>query len=704
MDLLPEVLRLSEAHPLTIDLHKCRQFAAIFDKRKEGVIRRGEWLELAKFLSVMCYLGGEEVEPGVQVEPLLERRSQLPRKRVQELLVMLEDGHNRLSEVIPFLPEWLKSDIMSDSFVEACLDAAQGLDQNGEGQLDPLDLFPLVAKLCEAWAFPITDEECLRFTALFDSERKGTVCLDEAVEFARFIIIMGFLKTSHESKQPSSVITESAQLSKESCSSKSTGLDRAEQLLRALQADAAKLGEVVAFLPMRVKAPLLTAAFAEECLADFDGLDRGARGALAPEELLPAVARLGRSWSFAVAEDQCLQFLDLLSTQHSTVIRRGEFVSFVQFMLALAYFETEEGQVAAAEAQLALGRRRVEELLAMLERDRLSVHKVVPLVPPGLAEHLASEAFAQTSGRHFAELDAGGLGYLRPSDLVPLVAELSLAQQTAVDENACSRFLAIFNARHDGVMYEGDFLELSRFLCIMSFLHSEEGRALVQEGIHLMDSSFKVNDLLAILRTDRQTLQLALRYLPGWLQSELQGEHFVTACLELFEELDVSKRGLLENSQLFKDVMESSVARRLGLDETQCARFSAVYSDRDTGVITKADCPDFVCFLLVLAFLESQDGQKKLEMHQWEQHGASTAPVTPPADNLGVALFARRISADLEHYRTRAERLELENEAQREHIERMEAVLEQRGLEGEAHDYHDDRSDLNLGAMQVPVG
>mmetsp|Transcript_108892 Transcript_108892/g.339347 ORF Transcript_108892/g.339347 Transcript_108892/m.339347 type:complete len:98 (+) Transcript_108892:704-997(+) len=81
-------------------------------------------------------------------------------------------------------------------------------------------------------------------------------------------------------------------------------------------------------------------------------------------------------------------------------------------------------------------------------------------------------------------------------------------------------------------------------------------------------------------------------------------------------------------------------------------------------------------FLCIMSFLHTEDGQKTLEMAGEPQHGCTVAP---PADNLGVALFTRRICADLEHYRTQAARLERDNERQREHILRMEAALRRYG-------------------------
>jgi len=448
-----------------------------------------------------------------------------------------------------------------------------------------------------------------------------------------------------------------------------------------------------------VKVPLLAPSFAEDCLAEFDGLDGSSRGALVPEELLPAAVRLGRSKCFPADEDQFREFLGLLSMEHSAAIRRGEFVSFVQFLLALAFFETSEGKAAAAEAQHTLGVRRVEELLAMLERDRHSVHKVVPLLPHTLAQHLASNVFARTSNQRFVELDAQQLGYLQPSDLGPLVAELSLAHPSAVDGDACQRFIRIFDTKRDGMMDSEEFLELSRFLCIMSFLHTEDGRNTVHGGIHLMDNSFKVDDLRAMLRMDPRTLQQALECMPGWIRNELEGEQFDTFWTEQFEELDAGESGRLEHRRLSDAVMAHPVAQYVGMDTEQYVRHAAIFDDTGFGVITKAECPDFVRFVLVLAFLESQDGRERLEVPVQEQHGTSTS--LPPADNLGIALHTRSICANLEHYRIQAARLELENEAQREHIMRIEVALRQRG---EASDYHAGHADLHHSSMQVPVG
>jgi len=267
-------------------------------------------------------------------------------------------------------------------------------------------------------------------------------------------------------------------------------------------------------------------------------------------------------------------------------------------------------------------------------------------------------------------------------DLVPVVAELSSAQPGAVDMECCRRFAAIFDRRGDGVIHEDEFLDFSRFLCIMSFLHSEEGQALASEGLQVMEGSMRIEELLAVLQNDARALQKVLPYLPAWLRKELYSDELAAGCLERFAELDVNVNGALGPREIFPVVIALAGAHSLALDLEQCERFAAIFDRGGTGALGRGDYVDLGRSLLVLAYLQSEDGQRLLQRRTASRIPANHHPeaAAEAAPRSLAPEDARRLAQDLAHQRRRAEQLQRDGEAERARASGLEAMV--RRMEG----------------------
>mmetsp|Transcript_55998 Transcript_55998/g.92771 ORF Transcript_55998/g.92771 Transcript_55998/m.92771 type:complete len:1019 (+) Transcript_55998:3-3059(+) len=681
-ELMPVILSLAKVNPLSVNQEKCKKFVMVFDKHGNGAILRDEFIEFAQFLAVMNFLSST-VE-GQQVQEAATHVSDLNLLNTQ--IAALEADRSCLPQVMALLPRTLVDDLGSEGFAKECVEGFQELDKNGNKVLDPTEVFPLVMKLCEAHPVSVDYDTCKKFTQVFDKDRNGVISVDEFAEFCRFIIVMGYLYNTRDWHDVT------VQMSR----------DKIEELLRIMTEHCDRLDEVMPLLPIDMQEELLSSEFAVHCMNYFTELDKDNSGVLEPKELIPVLISMCEAHPFALTKEQCLKFVDLFDTERNGVITRQEFVAFARFMMILAYLETEQGQVA-------LGEQKVEELLAMMERDRSSVHKIVPLLPQEVFDHLTSDEFITHCHDRFVALDADNSGTLDPGELFPVVQELSEAHPCSVDWEQCRRFTEIFDIHGDGVIRMDEFLDFARFLTIMSYLHSEDGQQKVGEGLTILGGSKQIDELLDMLKRDRQELRAVIPYLPDQLRDELLSEQFTMVCLKSFSELDKDGNGTLEPAELYPIIMDMTSAHSLSLDIEQCARFTDIFDDAKNGVINKDEFVNFVRFLMVMAFLHTEDGQRTLELAVIDMQEAA-----PVAEDPAVAVVEayegaatasssvpepeamKHIELDLAFYKRKAEKLTEENDALRRQVQEMEAAM--RKMEA-----HQEDLEMNLAHTAIEL-
>jgi len=114
-------------------------------------------------------------------------------KRIEDLLAALERDHEAVQQVVPFLPQWLRNDLLSERFVTECVTFFQDLDKDKNGTLEPEELFPMVRSMADAHSMALDLDQCKRFSQIFDVNGDGLIELDEFVNFSRFMIVMSFL-------------------------------------------------------------------------------------------------------------------------------------------------------------------------------------------------------------------------------------------------------------------------------------------------------------------------------------------------------------------------------------------------------------------------------------------------------------------------------------------------------------------------------
>jgi len=670
-ELLPVVLSLSRVDKRSINVEKCNEFVQVFDVHENGFINRDEFVEFAQFMTVMNFL--TSTVEGQQVNQAAQHVADT--EHLKRQIGLLEMDKELLPNVMRVLPTSLVDDITSQGFARECSHAYAAADRNGNGVLDPTELFPFLIKMCEAHPVFIDFDTCKRITATFDADRTGVVRSGEFVFFAQFVVVLSFLLTAQAFHD------DTISQSKEAI----------DQLLEYISSQNDRLPEVLPLLPEQMQADLVSNEFLTTCTERFKQLDKDGNGALDAQELIPLIVDLSAAHPFALTNDQCRRFVTLFDTERNGVIMEHEFIGLVQFMAVVAYLDTQGGQVVAQKADINRGKQMVTTLLSMLVHDRNSISKVIPLLPQEVFEHLTSDMFIKDCHDRFLALDVDQSGALEPSELIPVVIQLSAANLCSVDMQQCELFTSIFDIHGDGVIRADEFLDFSRFLCIMSYLHSTEGKKAVAEGLQLMEDSRSVDELLDMLTNDWHTMSQVTPYLPDRIRNEVLGEKFTMDCLRRFAELDKDNNGTLEPSELFPVIRDLASVHNLSLDFEQCQRFTNIFDSEGTGVISENEFVVFARFLTIMAYLQTEDGQRVLEANVRDEisqrscaaasgreaaarvagRQATSLDAGPPGGVVSE-VQAGHMAVDVAFYRDRSEKLARELDAFRERLTRLE--------------------------------
>jgi len=626
------------------------------------VILRDEFLEFAQFLTVMNYLSNTEEGKEVSQRAALESQSM----RLARYIDVLRQDPTRMNEVLHHVPQALALELGGEDFREKCLSGFVKLDKDRNGVLDPAELFPVICCLSETHPFRVTVDQCRTFTAIFDQDRNGVICQAEFPSLARYITLMGYL---HFTKEHEDLLVQEVLM----------GRERLQGMIEAMRAGVGQIQDLVPFLPQELVNELNGPEFEAQCMKDFADLDKDKSGVLEPRELIPVILHLSEAHDYALTEDHCKRFVDIFDVKRNGVITREEFIRLTRFIMVMAFMETEgacnDDELLKRKAGRVEGQKQVEELLEQLEHDRQAVQKVVPMLPKEVYEDLTSDRFVMQCHAQFEQLDKDKLGFLMPRDLFPIIVEMSQAHPYAVTMDQCQRFTQIFDLDGNGALQKDEFLDFTRFLFIMSYIHTPEGKEALKDALPIMNGSKKIEELIATMARDRANMKKVIPFLPDWFRQELLSEHFTVECLDFFTDLDQDRNGSLDPKELFPMVLALGNVHHLSLDMAQCRRFAAIFDDAGTGVISKSEFVDFSRFLLIMGFLSSQEGQQLLSASLAQAGERTAQPGELPPEDLQAQ--NTHLALDCEIYQGKAARLESENTDLRQKLGTVEDVLRQ---------------------------
>jgi Ca2+-binding EF-hand superfamily protein len=700
LELLPVVLKLSKANPATVNHDKCRRFVQVFDVYGTGVIARDEFIDFAQFMAVVNFLN-TTVE-GYQVATA--SMDYADHKQICEDIRVIKEDPKKL-DAAKSLPKGLQSVLMSKTFASRCKEGFIILDKSRRGVLDFESFYPVLQKLCADYPVKLDEQSYKEYMSKYDKEKRGTVSIGKAVELARYVVALGYLCACRDWHD------RSVKNSRE----------RIEELLYFLKAHKDQIADIIPFLPGELKDELVSPEFAENCKEEFKRVDKDGSGVLEPKELIPLILQLSEAHQLALDYDHVLEFVALFDTLKNGVLTLTEFIEFAGFMVIVGYLESADGRVVQEVSEIYKGPRQVDDLLLVLQQDRKTIHKVIPLLPQEVFDEITSPQLIANCQERFARLDVDKNGVLSPEELFPIVVDLAQAHPYAINQDHCVNFTKIFDVRGDGVIHEDEFIEFARFLCIMSYLQSAEGQEKVTDAFKILDDSQMIEDLLAQLKADKKHFRKIMPYLPEDMQDELLSKRFASKCTEKFKKLDKDDNGTLDPIELFPVVLEMAHANQYALDFDQCKRFTAIFDDEKTGVISRQEFVNLARFLLVMSYLQTEDGKKVLqtalaaydedkEKRRMERVGSkevagmktklSPQEKPPPTGEIdtrmptageivasGSEAKERHLMVELDFYQQKADKLTLENEALRtktfeleERLRRVEASMEEQAM------------------------
>jgi Ca2+-binding EF-hand superfamily protein len=509
-------------------------------------------------------------------------------------------------------------------------------------------------------------------------KEKSSVTESEFLFLARYVILLAFLTYQKENED---ALTADVML----------GEEKLKKFLSMLKKGSDSVWELVSFLPQDLVDELTSDEFLQMCKAEFAELDKDKSGSLEPKELMPVILSITEVHKFALSERHCSRFVDIFDTDKNGVISSAEFADFVRFMVIMAFLETEEGQSVSLSAEAKKSSKSVDQLLDQLSSDRKNIHKVLPMLPDAVYERLTSDKFIRQCREQFERLDEEKIGLLKPYELHQVIVEMTSAQPFAVSEAQCLRFTQIFDHSGDGLLSPDEFLDFARFLSVLSYLQSDEGKAACREALTVMDDAKKIEDLINELKTDKQKLAQVMPYLPSEFKKELLSDHFTNECISFFRELDQDNSGSLDPQELFPVILSLADVHKLALDIEQCQRFANIFDENGDRLIGLDEFVTFSRFIIVLSYLHSKDGGE-LMLDAWDEDTRLARPDAPeppmvnvPSD-LPTELDAQELSTanvpadehlavDCEFYKNKSDKLSLENQHLRERMNTLEELI-----------------------------
>eukprot|EP00929_Paragymnodinium_shiwhaense_P058771 TRINITY_DN29447_c0_g1_i1.p1 TRINITY_DN29447_c0_g1~~TRINITY_DN29447_c0_g1_i1.p1 ORF type:complete len:1085 (-),score=358.65 TRINITY_DN29447_c0_g1_i1:301-3555(-) len=660
-ELLPVIELLCQAHPLSIDQEKCKRFVKIFDQHQNGVIMQDEFVEFAQFLAVMNFL--TQTAQGQQIREqtgILDNAPKLARIENE-----LKNDERALESMLPKLPTMLVDAITAPSFASTCEASFDVFDTANTGYCITEKLYHIVSQLSAGYPFSVDADTARIYFGYFDQSGSGIITKQKFVRFAKYCIVLSFVAFQRDNEE---MMMQEVLMGKE----------KVDLLLASIKQNIDRLDDIIPTLPDGLKQDLLGQGFTDRCMADFATLDEDGSGNLEEAELVPLLMLLSEAHQLSLTEKHAKDFLGMFDSERNGVITKAEYVNLARFMLIMSYVNTEAGLTSSAfPLQNAEGSdASVEEFLKMIEQDRQVVAKVVPLLPSHVFNYITSDEFVLRCYERFQALDQDRTGVLKPWELITVVAELTRSDRFVVTEEHCKRFTKIFDIYGDGVLRPDEFLEFARFLAIVSFLYSEEGKYLAEDAAKVFDDSKKIEDLLEIMSQNRKNIQYVLPYLPDGFCNALLSSEFQMRCMESFRQLDADGNGTLEPQELYPLIIELAAANKLSIDLDVAKRFTSIFDDAGDGVIRKEEFVNFCRFQMIMAYLAAADSSVDVDSSQalaicndvanQEITDAlrGTSPDHSPRRNY-KNLDTEHLAVDADFYQRKSEKLSRENEVLR---------------------------------------
>lgn len=392
--------------------------------------------------------------------------------RVYDDLARLKQSkHAR--EILASLDDHFAREILNESFDKKCLEQFDALHTGARECVSARELVPIIANLANIHSdLVISGKKCAELINIYDSEGKGQFNRNEFVSLSQFVLACAYLDER----------------------SRKISLDkfRVEVIMNVLERGKSHFDEVLTKLPAHHAGYLLSHKFQDECLRNFDELDKNGDGFLSKSELYPVIKCVVEMWDViddAMTHDQYERFFHLFQGENSSseIISREEFVRLSQFVLVMALILKKQKQghsgatntdVEHTDAEHALIEEAcIDDMLALLGNGRANMRQVITRLPEDLADFVTSQKFVSEAIRRYEEeLDRNGDGILSPSELAPVVSELAGVHEVAVTPEHSEKMVQLFDLDASGTIDRSEYVEATQFIFIFAYLENQRER------------------------------------------------------------------------------------------------------------------------------------------------------------------------------------------------------------------------------------
>eukprot|EP00397_Hematodinium_sp_SG-2012_P001922 GEMP01001927.1.p1 GENE.GEMP01001927.1~~GEMP01001927.1.p1 ORF type:complete len:1233 (+),score=260.57 GEMP01001927.1:103-3801(+) len=571
-----------------------------------------------------------------------KRQAVLGKRRVDRLIESIFAEKKVADSIVCQLPRWLSDTFMDVEFAKMATVKFAQLDDDDSGMLEPKEFAPIIQSMTPGNVAEINEEQCYRMARIFDTDKNGSISLDEFVDYLKFVITVNYLETEGRYGQG---------LAKEGVADLlTTAVEEYDEFQRT-RALVVTVEEFLALLEgtgdptvemIRSYAPeglTFDADFEKDCLKIYSEFNLGelaVRGLRTPDKeklrcILGYLSHIQPSFIRGRMVDRFEKVFKLLGRHDlSGGINEETFLKFCTFFMIMHH-----NIAADTRERVQMGILRVDDLLVNLESSVDQIFAMIPFLPADMRRSLTDANFTRNARLKFNELDLNQNGALSANELQPLLVGMisglgyDNVKWPSVQESHCERFMKLFARGGKEGLSVDDFADFLRFTSIVSYLEMRSSQESTLRRRDRRESTmaclptfddfgaeYGVTDkkIIALFRRLKNTSNEKAplwKELPKVFRRTVADEAaFIAVCGDAFSSLDAQGAGELESKKLLTALEILVNQHGWKISETQFTKVGEFFNSNIRGVIRKDEFPDFVKFCVVLEHLEAEATNK----------------------------------------------------------------------------------------------
>jgi len=170
----------------------------------------------------------------------------------------------------------------------------------------------------------------------------------------------------------------------------------------------------------------------------------------------------------------------------------------------------------------------------------------------------------------------------------------------------------MFGAENANVLSRKEFVDFVKFIWLQMWL--EEQRLKQMMELDTLEAEWRITNLLDMWHHNMRGFKgkwgtvCNSPDVPSWLKESLQGSDMAEMCKTQFVELDLDGNGVLTADELLPVIVELCQEHPLDITTEHCQHLLEIFDEDNSGTIDKDEFLEFVRFIVVVTWLQEQDG------------------------------------------------------------------------------------------------